>query len=655
MSPELAPELGALVLVVDDHEENRDLIEEILGDRGYRVRTCADGRVALDMIEKEPPDCVVLDVMMPRMDGYEVCRRLKSDPRTRFLPVVMLTALSDVSDKVRGLESGADDFLNKPVHREELVARVRSLVRIKRLRDELDSSESVIYTLVQALESRDPRCGGHSERVAAAGMAVARRMGLPPREQEAVARGGLLHDLGKLALSDDVFAPPPYTPEQEREYRRHPEMGEQMLLPLRSLAAAREVVRHHHERPDGSGFPDGLFGRELSVASQIVAVANAYEGWIHTDRWTPDTAATRLREEARLGLFNVEVANAFLDSGAAVIGQHGDPPPDAWSEIRPTDAHASTGTILLADDTPANREVFVEVLGEQGYRVVVVTDGEAVIPAVREHDVDLVLLDVCMPKLDGMEVCRRIKSAPDTQYLPVLLVTAFRESGDRMRGVEVGADDFLTQPVNRLELIARVRSLLRLRTWWRDLEDHQDVVLSLASLLESRHEHTRGHSARVGDIAQRMGGALGLPARDAENLRMAGLLHDVGNVGVPGVILGKPAALSTTEHDVMMSHAIRGESLCRPLKSVRGVLPLIRHHHERFAGGGYPDGLAGESIPLGARVVGLADAYDALVSDRPHRARRTVDEALALLDAESREGRWDPALLPVLAQVVRTR
>ena len=154
------------VLCVDDQIENIELLEEILTAEGYTVGRAMDGLEALASVEERTPDCIILDIMMPNLDGYSVCEQLKKHRPTCFIPIIMLTALTEVSDKVKGLEVGADDFLNKPVHASELLTRVRSLVRIKHLRDELDTSENIIFSMVQALEMKDPVHKGHSERVA---------------------------------------------------------------------------------------------------------------------------------------------------------------------------------------------------------------------------------------------------------------------------------------------------------------------------------------------------------------------------------------------------------------------------------------------------------------------------------------------------------
>jgi putative two-component system response regulator len=294
----------------------------------------------------------------------------------------------------------------------------------------------------------------------------------------------------------------------------------------------------------------------------------------------------------------------------------------------------------------------VEVLGEAGYRIVPVDGGQAVIDAVQEGDVDLVLLDVRMPGLDGFEVCRRLKRDPATEFLPVVMVTAYADRRDREEGIAAGADDFLSQPVNRHELLARVRSLLRLRTYYRDLEDHQSVVLSLAELVEAKDPYSRGHSARVGELAYRVGQEAGLSPAECDALQMAGLLHDIGKVGIPVAVWNKSGTLSTEEREAVHTHPGEGEGLCRPLKTVSGVLPFIRHHHERWDGRGYPDGLKGEEIPYGARILAVVDAYEALTSDRAHRRKVEPAEALAVLERETAEGRWDPKVFALVAALV---
>ncbi len=643
---------GGIVLVVDDQPENLELVAEILSEEGYRIQLVPDGEAALEAVAAEQPDCIVLDVMMPRLDGFEVCRRLKGSRATRFIPVVMLTALSAVDDKVHAFDAGADDFLNKPVHAHELRARVRSLVRIKRLRDELDTAEDIVVSMIQALERKDPRNAGHSQRVAWRAMGLARRLGLSGSELEVVGRGALLHDLGKIGVSERLLGSDALGGADLEEYQRHPVLGEQILAPLHSFANVRALIRHHHERLDGRGYPDRIGGSELDLATQVVSLANLYD---HVRTRHGDGAAALLREAARRGELQHDLVEEVLTlDGDGHAGSNGGPILGVreWMERLPVKEPARTGRILVVDDTEANREVLLDVLTGAGHQVLAVSTGAAVLPALADFQPDLVLLDVMLPDVNGFDLCRQLKQRPGTEYLPVILVTAHYELRDRTLSAKAGADDFLTYPIHRLELTARVRSLLRLRLYFQDLEEYQSVILSLASALEAKDPYTHGHSERVGFLASRIAGWLGLPEDECENLLTAGLLHDIGKIGVPETLLNKPGRLSEEELLAVMAHPVLGEEICRPLRSARLALPMIRHHHERYDGTGYPDRLAGESIPFGARIMGVADAYDALTSSRSYRDSLTSPEALQVLDHETRVGRWDPRVMAALRSVV---
>ncbi|HPC81862.1 MAG TPA: response regulator [Thermoanaerobaculaceae bacterium] len=638
---------GGTVLAVDDQPENLALVEEVLSDEGFRVRLAADGEEALAVVAADLPDCIVLDVMMPRLDGFEVCRRLKSSRDTHFVPVVMLTALSGVDDKVRAYELGADDFLNKPVEINELSARVRSLVRIKRLRDELDTSESIVISMVQALESKDPRTAGHSQRVAVLAGGLAQHLRLPAEQVELVTRGALLHDIGKIGLPDRLLGPEhTLAGRGGDEYRHHAILGERILIPFSSFAGARAIVRGHHERLDGSGYPDGLCGAAFTLPIEVVALANQYDAIASSEG--PEAAAETLRLAAARGEYHPEVVEALV----ANVAPHADLAAH-WSDLLPLPSGGRRGRILLGDDLPSSREFLRTVLEGEGHEVVCVETAEAVLEAVEHARPDLVMVDLHGQSHNGFELTRVLKSHPGTEFLPVILVAAQRELSDHSGDPRVWADDFLVLPVNRLELVARVNSLLRIRQYFRGLEEHHSVILSLASALEAKDPYTRGHSERVGVLAASLGRELGLPASECRLLHMAGQLHDIGKIGIPEAVLNKEGRLDPSELEKVRQHPDLGELICRPLKTLRRLLELIRHHHERYDGSGYPDGLAGEEISLGARILGLVDAYDALTSARSYRRSFTQEQALELLGEEAAAGRWDPEVFATLVQMVR--
>jgi putative two-component system response regulator len=274
---------------------------------------------------------------------------------------------------------------------------------------------------------------------------------------------------------------------------------------------------------------------------------------------------------------------------------------------------------------------------------------------VQREQPDLVVADVRMPYLSGISICRALKANPRTEFIPIILVTAARGEDDRREGLTAGADDFLLVPINRQELIARVASLLRLHHYYLGLQDHQNVIVSLASALEAKDPYTAGHSERVGLLAADLGQAIGQSDAFCEQLRIAGLLHDIGKIGVPERLLNKPGKLTDEEFKTVMSHPERGELICRPLRALAKVLPFIKHHHERYDGKGYPSGLRGETIPLGARVLAIADAYDTLTSDRSYRKRMTTQATLDLLEQEALGGKWEPRALAALRGVIRAR
>lgn len=634
------------VLVVDDLLENVELLEEILCGEGYLVSRAMDGVEALDAVAKAPPDCIVLDVMMPRLDGFSVCSRLKSARRTCFIPIVILTALSDVADKVQALALGADDFLNKPVQPIELLTRVKTLIRIKKLREELESSENVITTMARALESKDKGSSGHAVRSAVAALSAARSLALPADVVEAVWLAAMLHDLGKIGLPENLLLREPRSAGEEEVFRRHPEIGERILDPLVSFRAIREIVRHHHERLDGSGYPDRLSGADFGPGAEIVAIANEHEDLLRAGfeaAWVP----AALRREAVEGRFHAEVVEAVLASVP-----EGEPSPRVWEDLLPPPHVSLVGRILLATDAAGERTGLEETLRAEGHLVTIVEDGDALLQAVALEPPDLAVVGLHRSRPDGFEVCALLKErAPG--FFPVILVTEWGALRDRARAAQVGADDLLMQPVHRLELVTRVKSLLRVRVYFRDLEEHQSAVLALAAALEAKDPYTRGHSERVGALAARLGREIGLDDQNCERLRVAGLLHDIGKIGVSERLLNKSASLTEDEFQTILTHPRHGETICRPLRSLQAVLPFIRHHHERWDGRGYPDHLKGDAIPMGARVLAMADAYDALTSDRSYRKRLPAEEALLILARETDSGFWDPHVASALASLVR--
>src|SRR5436190_136616 len=312
------------------------------------------------------------------------------------------------------------------------------------------------------------------------------------------------------------------------------------------------------------------------------------------------------------------------------------------------------GKILVVDDDAANRELLQESLVAEGLEVVTAPDGRSSLEEFARLKPDLVLLDVNMPFLDGFEVCRRLKSNPETRLTPVVLVTGLTGREDRVRGIKSGADGFLSKPVDQSELLAHVRSLLSLKAHTDELERAELVLFALARCIEGKDPNTEGHCERLSGYSVRLGQEIGLPEEQLVALRRAGIVHDIGKVAVPETILLKPGRLTAKEFGIMQQHPVLGERICAPLKSFRLVLPVIRHHHEKLDGTGYPDQLKGDGIPLTARVLQIVDVYDALTTERPYKSALSVEEALRTMRSEIRKGWWDERIFSAFERMMST-
>ncbi|MEA2626877.1 MAG: cyclic di-GMP phosphodiesterase [Candidatus Binatota bacterium] len=310
--------------------------------------------------------------------------------------------------------------------------------------------------------------------------------------------------------------------------------------------------------------------------------------------------------------------------------------------------------VLVVDDNAMNREIIADNLEQAGCDVVQAENGEDALRLARDQLFDLVLLDVMMPGLSGYQVCERLKSDERTSLLPVVMITALDKHEAKIEGIAAGADDFIHKPFDRQELLLRAKACIRLKRLTDELETAEAVLLSLSSAIEAKDAYTEGHAERVAHYAVQIGKQLDLPPEALRRLRLGGLLHDIGKIGVPEAVLNKPGALDDAEWQIMKKHPMMGYKICEPLRSLRDVLPMIRSHHERPNGTGYPDALAGENVPLEARIVGVADIYDALATTRSYKRAFSRDRCIEILREDAAAGRLDPnvveAFLAYLAE-----
>lgn len=308
--------------------------------------------------------------------------------------------------------------------------------------------------------------------------------------------------------------------------------------------------------------------------------------------------------------------------------------------------------ILVADDDPATLDLLNEMIKNLGFQPELASDGQEALDAIRENPPDLVLSDVMMPKMSGFELCKRIKEDRTTRLIPVVLLTGLGSTEDRVEGIEAGADDFISKPFHLSELSARVHSLLRLKQFTDELEHAEEVIFSLALAVEAKDPYTQGHCARLAHYSVVVGRRMGFDEEDLQSFRRGGILHDIGKIGIPENILLKPGPLDEDEMEEMRLHPVKGEQICKPLHSLSRALPVIRNHHERWDGRGYPDGLVAEDIPIGARIIAAVDYYDALVTDRPYRKALPIDEALRMLHEAVDSGHLDASIVRELSVII---
>lgn len=312
-------------------------------------------------------------------------------------------------------------------------------------------------------------------------------------------------------------------------------------------------------------------------------------------------------------------------------------------------SETASGRVLVVDDNELNRKLIRGLLAPMKYEITTADCGEAALKLAREIKFDIVLLDIMMPGMDGYEVCRRLKGSDRTRMVPVVLVTAHNDMEAKIKGIESGADDFITKPPNKTELLARTKSLISVRHLNQNLTSIENVLFSLANAVEAKDSYTQGHVERVANLAVELGRRIQLTAEEQQALRYGGILHDIGKIGMPNAVINKPGPLDDAEWAIMRAHPDVGYKICLPLKQTLGAaLDVIRHHHEKLDGSGYPDGIAGAEVSMVARIMAVADIYDALVTDRPYRKGMPREKALNILNEEAGQGKLDPAVVGML-------
>jgi putative two-component system response regulator len=318
-NPEVARDAHApyQVLVVDDMATNRAMVRAILEPENIRITEAHNGDSALEQLGRNDFDAVILDVIMPGMNGFQVCRHLREEMGLSLTPVIMLTSLGSPDDVAMGLESGATDFVTKPYNSIELVARVKSAVHQKRLTDRLDDTESVLFALARMVEAKDQNTRDHCDRLSHMAVVFGQSLGCRFDELDALRRGGILHDIGKLGIPDAVLLKEgPLTDPEWILMREHPVIGARLCRPLRTMAKTVDIIHYHHEKWNGSGYPEGLVGAEIPLLARIFQIVDIYDA-LTTARpykraFTMEEAIRIMEDETEKGFWDPDLMPRFL-------------------------------------------------------------------------------------------------------------------------------------------------------------------------------------------------------------------------------------------------------------------------------------------------------------------------------------------------------
>jgi len=292
-----------------------------------------------------------------------------------------------------------------------------------------------------------------------------------------------------------------------------------------------------------------------------------------------------------------------------------------------------------------------ELLGGE-FAIRVTPTADAALDACR-HDLPDVMLIHLPDALAGLDLCRAVKHDTATRLTPVVIVTNMTDPAGRLAAIEAGADDFVIKPFDAAMVRARLRSLVQLKRYTDELDSAEAIIVGLGATIEARDPLTQGHCLRLATYATTFGRALGLGGDELAALYRGGFLHDIGKIALPDRVLLKEGALDSFEAQMMRAHPIVGDSLCAGLRSLRLVRPIVRHHHERLDGTGYPDGLRTREVPLLAQIVSIVDVFDALTTERPYRPALSRDHAFETLQLEATRGWRDRALVDVFIDLAR--
>ena len=477
----------ARILLVDDNTTNLQLLHETLDGIGYRLLIAKNGKTALAIARKAKPALILLDIMMPEMDGYEVCRRLKADEKTDRIAVIFITALADEEDEAKGLALGAVDYLTKPFNPDLVRARVRIHLELKQHQDQLErlvrertrrlelTQAVTIESLATLAEYRDPETGGHIKRTQNYVKVLAKQLKQHPRFRddlnddviELLYMSAPLHDLGKIAVPDHILQKAgKLTDEEFAEMKKHTNYGhdalritEQKLGEDSFLRYAREIAYTHQEKWDGSGYPTGLKGDEIPISGRLMALADVYDALISKRVYKPPfphEKAVEIIVEGKGNHFDPDIVDAFIEleqtfrNIALSFADHDEERKmlSGGKDLR-TKKGKPIESILLAEDNEINLEIMHSQLTSMGYKVDTAVNGKDALAKCQKKNYDVILTDIEMPEMDGYALTAEIRriEKDSNNPIPILAITASEFDLNDERAKSMGFNGYMLKPL----------------------------------------------------------------------------------------------------------------------------------------------------------------------------------------------------------------
>ena len=629
--------MATWIIVVDDDTANLTMAGHVLSRNNMRVTALRSGKALLDYIGKNSsPDLILLDIKMPEMDGFETLDRLRGLERSLGrdeTPVIFLTADESADTETKGLKAGVSDYIKKPFEPEVLL---RSIGNIMSKQEKLPS--------LKAEAAADELTGSLNR-----------------------SSGGKLFPDGVPADDMDIQAVSAMLGE-----RSIPNVA--LQLDKEAFAYVYRYVMRYIVR------------NQLSACKVMFTLSAGVGSDEESCRKLCDDFGTHIRDflrksdifmrsrEDKYFVFLTDIRGGSADK---VIGnmlhswreKHGDNILITYETefVGSADRRAVSSDkvrVAVVDDDIANLQMAGHILSKAGYYVAALKSGQALLDYVEKNIPDLILLDINMPVTDGFETMKKLKDMErEIADIPVIFLTADESAESESMGLSLGAMDFIKKPFVPEVLLLRVRHSIELITLQRSLSSEVEkksrenrelflhVVQSLAEAIDAKDTYTNGHSGRVAEYSKEIAKRAGYTVQQQNDIYMMGLLHDVGKIGIPDAVINKPARLTDEEFEIIKNHPVMGARILKNIREMPKLATGARWHHERYAGGGYPDGLSGEDIPEEARIIAVADAYDAMTSRRSYRDVMSQEHVRGEIE-KGRGTQFDPRFADIMLAMI---